>query len=534
MKARDAILVGLTVLFSAGVFAQGFDEHYAVYQGDFNSDGKIDLYVKQKPQVVILHGPIATPILIPPDVTDFVLQQNADKTFAIVSNLTSAQKATLSGWPESVIELVLNDVNIDGIVDIILRDIEVEIVGAFDQIVFADTVNANAPPMKILSMNDDFQQFYFETNEWVLNTSYFEDNAPTIFATTTHPYAITSALYGSNGALEFLYDCAVEFDDCIVQYLNPATWLPQNAGISCFQLTAQWFYQGLTNTQTLQETFSVFCNPLAYFYVVYVNDPTMVKDYSVYNTNALIIANALSAFRGTGEIDSLNPDAQIIRDIFANILGLGLIHFYGECPADIDIEICDAWWYIKIFVQISSIMLSVCERNTDDSTNCPALFLHPNLFSGVCQAVTRDITPSQDILADQLNRRGFWLSRHSDSCDPVAPIALAIVDNVGVGQIAIEWLNKVAENEGAAIDINQIGVDLMNAHKEETRSDFTNILHLLSTSQVSDYHHGVLEIHHLPKHAFGGTPFGDYSKFGDIVENLTGRFFWCTGCDPIP
>jgi len=113
-------------------------------------------------------------------------------------------------------------------------------------------------------------------------------------------------------------------------------------------------------------------------------------------------------------------------------------------------------------------------------------------------------------------------------------IALAIVGNVGVGQIAIEWLSKVAENEGAAIDINQIGVDLMKAHRDITKIDTTNIFYLLSASQVSDYHHRVLEIHHLPKHAFGGTPFGDYSKFGDIVENLTGRFFWCTGCDPIP
>lgn len=56
-------------------------------------------------------------------------------------------------------------------------------------------------------------------------------------------------------------------------------------------------------------------------------------------------------------------------------------------------------------------------------------------------------------------RRDFWVSRGVDSCDP--PMAVAVVDERGFGEVTLRWLCAVADEENVSIDEHEIRVDLM-------------------------------------------------------------------------
>ncbi len=108
-------LLAILLALSANVFANGFDENYEVRVGDYNSDGLQDFYVRQKPQVIILHGDIVTPIVLPAPVEDFVLTNNGNGTFSIAENLPITDKAMLLNWPESTVDVFTGDFNLDGL-----------------------------------------------------------------------------------------------------------------------------------------------------------------------------------------------------------------------------------------------------------------------------------------------------------------------------------------------------------------------------------------------------------------------------------
>ncbi|MBB3061572.1 FG-GAP repeat domain-containing protein [Microbulbifer rhizosphaerae] len=139
MKTK-LLLSLLLCLIPALSLGQGFDENYEVRKGDFNGDGLTDLYIRQKPQVVILHGDIATPIVLPAPVKDFVLRQQANGSYTVVSDLSSPQRSQVLGWNTATELLVLtSDLNFDGYKDIFIRGIEGSVLGQYNQIVFSPT-----------------------------------------------------------------------------------------------------------------------------------------------------------------------------------------------------------------------------------------------------------------------------------------------------------------------------------------------------------------------------------------------------------
>jgi len=135
------------------------------------------------------------------------------------------------------------------------------------------------------------------------------------------------------------------------------------------------------------------------------------------------------------------------------------------------------------------------------------------------------ITDEQRQLAMDGERRAFWESRLA-SGDPIAPLALEIIDNVGLGRAANEWLKLNARRAGVEIDLDQIGVELMNRHVEFTDQDPLGRRGLLNPRQVAEFHHLVFGAHGLPPTAFGGTPFTGQLYEADITRDI-----WCRGCD---
>ena len=185
MRTLAVFLVAFTLL-PAVSFSKGFDESYQVFRGNFdaNVDTATDLYVRKAPEIVLIHGDIITPIVIQSDVTEFVLRQEADKTFSIVSDLTASQKSSMSQWPEAAVEIVLGDLNVDGFLDLVLRGVDNVVTGADDQIVYAPGTPGSAPAFN-RAIDADFRKFFEEVSEWMKNPDYFEENADPIMEVRT-------------------------------------------------------------------------------------------------------------------------------------------------------------------------------------------------------------------------------------------------------------------------------------------------------------------------------------------------------------
>jgi hypothetical protein len=138
------------------------------YVGDLNSDGLLDFYIAQS------DSPLS-------DTGSFVLQQRSDNTFDVLAPLTAHQKGIVRTWDFVPLELIPDDFNLDGKLDLFVRGIEGLItngvvVEGFDQLVFAPTAGLSAPSTTA-SLTPEFRQFFQEVYDWLLNPNYFEENA---------------------------------------------------------------------------------------------------------------------------------------------------------------------------------------------------------------------------------------------------------------------------------------------------------------------------------------------------------------------
>ena len=152
----------------------------------------------------------------------------------------------------------------------------------------------------------------------------------------------------------------------------------------------------------------------------------------------------------------------------------------------------------------------------------------------VSQSINYEITDKQRELASARDRAGFWQSRQQDSHDPMGKIGLSAVNNDGGvidylfgGQAINNRLKAYSKVYGNGdLDLNKVGVKLMNAHVKSVDLDDRGISGLLSPRQIATYHHKVFEKYNLPPTTFGGTPFT-----GNLIEANITRNFWCRGCD---
>lgn len=130
------------------------------------------------------------------------------------------------------------------------------------------------------------------------------------------------------------------------------------------------------------------------------------------------------------------------------------------------------------------------------------------------QKVNHAITDAERQLVADGNIQGFWESRLATG-DPVARAGLAslnpsggLIDALFGGASINNRLQAFARvYMGVPLDIDQVRVELANAHIRFTDLDTSGIPGLLNPSQIAEYHHQVFRRHGLPSTAFGGTPF---------------------------
>jgi hypothetical protein len=170
-----AVILPLLTLSTAATAAD-FLDGYKITRGDFNTDGKVDLFVSPGRRVIILPGDIDIPIAVQP-VRDFVLQYNGNGTFTLIAQLTSAQRNSMSQWPIAAVDGWLRDADLDGNVDLELTGVASVISGAFDQVIYAPAGTVGSPT-GLTAENDKFEHYHEQVFGWLRNHNYFADNAP--------------------------------------------------------------------------------------------------------------------------------------------------------------------------------------------------------------------------------------------------------------------------------------------------------------------------------------------------------------------
>ena len=195
---------------------------FQIRTGDLNSDGKKDLYVKRTSGGNANNGVI--------DKT--ILTQNTDGDFDVVKNSTSGQFSAAGGWPiASAVDAVVNDFNVDGRVDVLLKNLDSTVSNVDDQILFSSGQFFKGVAQAATSMDFEFEKFFRDTYNWILDPNYFAQ-------------AISASLPAYNFSLDIgVYFCSYwfGFPTCL------------NVGHALFEQTVTLAMLGLSGYETIAE-----------------------------------------------------------------------------------------------------------------------------------------------------------------------------------------------------------------------------------------------------------------------------------------
>jgi hypothetical protein len=178
----NRFLLSIACTLFAEVGLADFSNNVRLYQGDLNSDLRTDFFVQQR-DLVILHGDVATPISTPSSVRDFVLVQSSNGDFSIASSLTSAEQETVEAWPRSSAGLYIEDLNIDGRIDLMMKDLP-SVAGLAndnledEHIVFGPT-GTNSVPTATRQVDSELSHFMTDLNVYQVQGLEYYFNAST-------------------------------------------------------------------------------------------------------------------------------------------------------------------------------------------------------------------------------------------------------------------------------------------------------------------------------------------------------------------
>lgn len=348
--AKKLLQLLLLAQFSMLSFGNAFDSTYQIYSGDINGNGRTDFYIRSgSTKTFIAHNglpiPIPTNKFNQGEVRDFLLIQNSNKSFSINSALSSSQLDKVLKWRRADLELKIEDYNLDGKLDVGLAGVSNEALGANNQIVFAPS--SGQSPQILTEFDDDFEQFVDDVFNWLIDPNYFEDNAPTVTLTTSRVGGFASNI---SVAAEILASCAAQGLSCVRTFSteNPLSWMPGNAGLSCFAfITAEYFTAGQNPVLTLDQALNLWCSPASQAYIVYVEDATTARDYTVFDQGALMLVTALEAGFEEGELITASPMALLIEDLFELHLGTtfmgGVLSNTGTLPSEVGMPVPWKW-----------------------------------------------------------------------------------------------------------------------------------------------------------------------------------------------
>lgn len=153
---------------------EGFDNRYVVRTGDLNSDGRTEIYLQYRPNIVpIALDDLTIPVPIKGPVTDFVLQQDSSGGYVPVA-ITPAQRNAIAQWTlTQAIKLVFGDFNMDGRLDIFIKDVASVISGAKDAFVFGPSAPGVIPSV-VRPFDAALNLFFSDTVHYIEDETHFD------------------------------------------------------------------------------------------------------------------------------------------------------------------------------------------------------------------------------------------------------------------------------------------------------------------------------------------------------------------------
>lgn len=139
---------------------------YEARYGDGNGDGRTDILIRRTAGGTSGDGTIDTVMLL----------QGAGAQFT--SYVPSAALATVAkSWPVAPIQVVLEDFNVDGFADVLLKGVASTVSGALNQIVYAPARALTYQPLGVRAVDASLKKFTANAYDYFADTNYFANNA---------------------------------------------------------------------------------------------------------------------------------------------------------------------------------------------------------------------------------------------------------------------------------------------------------------------------------------------------------------------
>ena len=141
---------------------------YEARYGDGNGDGRLDLFVERVSGGTGASGAIDT----------VLLAQDGNSRFSVT--VPSATQTALSrSWPIAPVEVTLEDFNVDGFADLLVKRVATALgnANAVDQIVFAPGP-ASPTPKGVRAVDAALKRFTANARDYLANSNYFVETAP--------------------------------------------------------------------------------------------------------------------------------------------------------------------------------------------------------------------------------------------------------------------------------------------------------------------------------------------------------------------
>ena len=142
-----------------------------------------------------------------------LLRQDADRKFTPLVPTRSQRQS--SAWSASALEVRVEDINVDGYVDVVVGNVASAIPRASDQIVYSPGV-AGHTPKGIRAIDAGLRQFTANMLDYVVDNGYFENNAPLKRTLVGYPVSTCPSPY---------YD-DLYYMSCYTTYLYGYVYLP--------------------------------------------------------------------------------------------------------------------------------------------------------------------------------------------------------------------------------------------------------------------------------------------------------------------
>ena len=455
---------------------------YEARKGDINADGLQDLYIKRTSGGASNNGVIF----------ETILTQQADNTFSVFS-ANASQKATAASWATINVDIKSADLNIDGFVDLVIKDLSTHIPNAANQLIFSSGSSSNGQASVATSLGSQMTKTMTNISGSFSVPNYFDQfmiQIPVphhvLVCDYYYDYFYEGLVYGCWYELYTTTVTAYDGNFVSQEGLNFGfawTDLAQAATDAEFQTTAEFLYDVVGTVLGID----------------FGKDRPDFNDQGAVEEVLAKIWVILSSLCGEANVSECIPEGAgpvsqsasnhlkgALNCIDQLVLGQAPLPFTGSPFRSPKVPHSSAQNFA-----ITSSQLSYSNASTDTA------------------------------------RRSFWLSRFNTSKDPLGPLGVNVVDNAYLlGCLANQRTLLYANDYGQTVSLTAIGVDMMVEHRNAAELDSEGSIGKLSASQIRNYHVLVFDRFGLPPQTFGGAPLR-----GTAFEAEGSKFIWCPSCE---